>query len=253
MKTKKTATPSERTSRIFYLITLISFAAALVYVPVRAALDSYYRESTELHLIVFQTLFGLVIINLPIFLRERFSWKIPGSLSAAYTLFLYASIFLGEVMTFYYRIPLWDDLLHLCSSILLGIFGFSVVEMLTGGKDPPINLPPFFIALFAASFAVAVGVLWEIYEFSFDGLLGLNMQKFAVADPTGGQPLTELCGREALMDTMTDLIIDTVGAVGICTAGYVSLKRKGKFISALKVTLKRQEKSENNNNRKGHS
>ena len=242
MKKKATAlSPAEWASRISYIITLISLAASLVYVPLRAHLDTGYRESTELHLIIFQTLFGLIIIHLPHFLNRRFGWQIPGALSAAYIIFLFASIFLGEVLTFYYRLPLWDDILHLSSSVLLGIFGFSVAEMLNGAQNRP---SPIFTALFATAFAISVGVLWEIYEFSFDGLLGLNMQKFMSNGGEAGNPLVPLSGRGAIMDTMTDLIIDTVGSVSICAVGFVSLKRKGKFINALKVTLRRKSDTE---------
>ena len=70
-----------------------------------------------------------------------------------------------------------------------------------------------FVAMFSFCFAVSIGAVWEIYEFSFDGLLGLNMQKFLLAD---GTPLV---GRAALTDTMKDIIVDTIGAL------IASLKR----------------------------
>lgn len=233
---------SDKISRALYFITLFSFITALIYVPLRAWLDVDYRENTELHLIIFQTTFGLLVINLPTFLRQRFKWQIPGVFSAAYIIFLYASIFLGEVLVFYYRVPFWDDLLHLSSSMMLGVFGFSVVEMLGGkGNASSSCLTPFLTALFAAAFAVTVGVLWEIYEFSFDGILGLNMQKFAKECADEGELLVDLVGREALMDTMRDLIIDTVGAAVISAIGYISLKRKQRFINAFKVTLSKKE------------
>ena len=51
------------------------------------------------------------------------------------------------------------------------------------------------------------GVLWEIYEYTADGLLGLNMQKFA------NENGTLLQGRAALNNTMKDLIVDSFGAL----------------------------------------
>ena len=238
-------TKSEKVARVLYFITLFSFIAALIYVPVRAALDAVYREGTELHLIIFQTLFGLLVVNLPLILHRRFKWQIPGVFSAAYTVFLYASIFLGEVLVFYYRVPFWDDLLHLSSSMMLGLFGFSAVEMLNGNKERQgSNLSPFFVSVFSATFAISIGILWEIYEFTFDGILGLNMQKFAVENAENEELLINLVGRAALMDTMIDIIIDTVGAVAVSLVGYVSLKRGWKFINAFKVTLPKKAKNE---------
>lgn len=247
-KPKSTPTRSERVSRVVYIITLFSFVAALIYVPLRATLDVNYREGTELHLIIFQTVFGLFAVNLPIILTRRFNMIIPGIFSTAYTLFLFASIFLGEVLMFYYRVPFFDDVLHLSSSMMLGLFGFSAVEMLCGKRKSEIGMPPFFSALFSAAFAISIGVLWEIYEFTFDGLLGLNMQKFAVECGGGGEALTNLVGRAALADTMTDVIVDTVGAVTIAVIGYISLKRKGRLINAFKVRISKHVGAEEQTN-----
>jgi hypothetical protein len=86
------------------------------------------------------------------------------------------------------------------------------------------------VAIFAFSFALAIGALWEVYEFSFDGLLGLNMQKFAFADGTLMQ------GRDALADTMKDLIVDALGALGTSIMGYISIKFKKGWIEKIEVT-----------------
>ena len=53
------------------------------------------------------------------------------------------------------------------------------------------------------------------------------MQKFAVE---GGVPLI---GQEALMDTMKDIIVDTIGALVMSILGYISLKRKTDFVDKL--------------------
>jgi hypothetical protein len=101
---------------------------------------------------------------------------------------------------------------------MLGRLGFSFVTLLNKSENVPVNLSPLFVALFAFCFSITLGVLWEIYEFIFDGMLGLNMQKFALED---GIPLV---GRAALMNTMKDLIVDVFGALAISITGYVSLK-----------------------------
>ena len=66
---------------------------------------------------------------------------------------------------------------------------------------------------------MAVGVLWEIYEFTFDGILGLNMQKFRLES---GEMLI---GREALTDTMEDLIVDALGALVMSVVGFFAIRR----------------------------
>ena len=64
-----------------------------------------------------------------------------------------------------------------------------------------------------------MGALWEIYEFSFDGLLGMNMQKFRLEDGT------LLIGHEALRDTMEDIITDALGALIVSVVGALTMKK----------------------------
>lgn len=227
-------------SKILYWVVSASFVFTLIYVPIRALTDQYYRENSEYVIMLFQTAMGLVIINLPSFLNKRFTWQIPPLFATCFILFLFSAIFLGETMKFYYRIPFWDDLLHLCSSMMLALLGFSMIEMLNRDKKHSlVNLSPFFVCLFSVTFAMLIGTLWEIYEFTFDGLLGLNMQKFAVESGIDGEKLVDLVGRQALKDTMLDLIIDLSGATIISLICYPSLKKgKGGWIEAFKVEIK---------------
>ena len=140
-----------------------------------------------------------------------------------YFAFLFCAIYLGEVRNFYYIIPHWDTILHAFSGAMLGAFGFTLVNILNDSERVKVTLSPAFIALFAFCFAVAVGAVWEIYEFSGDELFGLNMQKFRLSDGT------ELIGHKALRDTMKDIIIDTIGAAIVSLMGYFSLIAKSKF------------------------
>ena len=86
-------------------------------------------------------------------------------------------------------------------------------------------MSPAFVALFTLCFALTLDVLWEIYEFTVDALFQTNMQKYALE---GGEALA---GQAALQDTMGDLIVDFIGALGIAIAGYLSRTRgKGNLI-----------------------
>ncbi len=74
-------------------------------------------------------------------------------------------------------------------------------------------MKPGFVALFSFLFAVATGAIWEIFEYGMDTLFGLNMQK------------------SGLVDTMWDLIVDTLGASIISLLGYVYMRRgTGSFL-----------------------
>ncbi len=209
--------------RIIGYIVFTTLVFSIVYSIVKiaqtptdaAAADGHLRSDYVLMLI--QCCLGLVVITLPSFLEKKWSFEVPNYMCIMYFIFLYCAIYLGEVRNFYYVIPHWDTILHAFSGAMLGALGFTLVSILNDAERVSVVLSPFFIALFAFCFALAVGAVWEIYEFAGDGLFGLNMQKFRLADGT------ELIGHAALSDTMKDIIIDAIGALAVTTLGYLSL------------------------------
>ena len=180
-------------------------------------------------LMLIQCILGMVIMFLPSMFERKWKIDIPGFMHILFIIFLYAAIYLGEVKSFYYKVPHWDTILHTFSGAMIGALGFSVVKLLNDSEKVKINLSPIFVAIFAFSFALAIGVLWEIYEFSFDRLLGLNMQKFANEDGT------LMVGRLALADTMKDLIVDALGALATSIIGYISIKYKKGWLENFEV------------------
>ncbi len=153
---------------------------------------------------------GIIGVTLlPFLLGRRFQVFIPAEFEAFTVLFVFASLFLGEVRGYYLRFWWWDAALHTASGFLLGILGFLLVYVLNEKEEIELHMDPGFVALFAFIFAVGMGALWEIFEFGADSLFGMNMQK------------------SGLVDTMWDLIVDTVGAGVIATLGYGWLATAG--------------------------
>lgn len=157
----------------------------------------------------------LSITFLPLLLGKRFQVRIPHEFELFAVVFIYASLFLGEIHGYYTRYWWWDMVLHAGSGLLLGILGFLMVYVLNEKEDIELELNPGFMALFAFVFAIALGVIWELFEFSMDQIFGMNMQKPMFNDPSG------------LTDTMWDLIIDGIGAGIISVLGYGYLRTKG--------------------------
>jgi hypothetical protein len=173
------------------------------------------KVKSDYVLMLFQCILGLVAIFLPTMLARQFNLVIPRAMTIAYTVFLYCAIYLGEVRSFYYRIPHWDTVLHAFSGGMLGLFGFIVVSVLNKQTNVNVKLSPLFESVFAFCFALAVGAIWEVYEFALDGLFGLNSQKSMTE--TGEQ----LVGRTAVSDTMKDLITDGVAAFVVTFARFI--------------------------------
>ncbi|MEX2353517.1 MAG: hypothetical protein WD709_04965, partial [Gammaproteobacteria bacterium] len=144
-----------------------------------------------------------------------FQVRIPHEFELLAVVFIYASLFLGEVLDYYTRYWWWDMLLHGGSGLLLGILGFLLIYVLNEDEHIDLNLSPGFMAFFAFVFAMAFGAIWEVFEFSMDQVFGLNMQKPMFNDPSG------------LTDTMWDLIIDGIGALIISLLGYGYLRKTG--------------------------
>lgn len=214
--------------KIVNAAVFLMLLGSVIYVVIRIVLTpggvtaESGRPESEYILMLLQCLLGIFIMFLPGLIEKRLKLDIPNLMHILFVLFLFCAIYLGEVRSFYYTFRHWDVLLHAFSSGMLGAIGFSFITLLNRAERVPVNLSPVFVALFAFCFAVMLGVIWEIYEFTFDGLLGLNMQKFALEDGT------LLAGHAALENTMKDLIVDAIGAFIISVIGYISLKyRKG--------------------------
>lgn len=217
-----------------YYFVLVSMLISIIYVIYRIIAapsisnDGDVRTKSTYTLMLLQCIMGVVAIHIPDILERHLKRDIPSFMVTMYIIFLYCAIFLGEVRSFYYLIPNWDNFLHTFSGMMLGSLGFSVITILNKTDKIPLNMSPFFVALFAFCFAVTIGVFWEFYEYLFDGLLGLNMQKFMLEDGIA------LIGREALSDTMTDLFVDALGAFIMSVIGYISLKYKTPLINTLR-------------------
>lgn len=220
---------------------LISFTAPIAYIIYKIVVSPVanteniegLRVKADYVLMLMQCILGIVAFFIPSIITKRFKIEIPSNMYIVYVVFLYGAIFLGEVGNFYYKVPHWDIILHTFSGAMLGALGFSVVNIFNKDENISVKLSPIFVALFAFQFAISLGVMWEIYEFTFDGLLGVNMQKFALEDGT------QLIGRAALADTMEDLIVDAVGAFTMAVIGYISLKYKKGWIEKMIIKKKK--------------
>lgn len=210
------------------LIVSIAFAVAQIILSPAdgAAAADHQKLKSDYVLMLLQCVLGLCVMAIPSALDRRLSIRLPDYMYVLYFLFLYCAIYLGEVRSFYYLIPQWDTVLHAFSGAMLGALGFILVSVLNRTERIRVQLSPFFVSLFAFCFALAMGALWEIYEFSMDGLFSLNMQKFALADGT------LLIGRGALTDTMQDLITDAVSSLGVTAVGFFTRRREERTLSA---------------------
>ena len=228
--------------KAFSTFVLVSFIAAISFLIFKIITTTNEitlegeRVRSDYVLMLIQCILGIVGMVLPGMASKKFKLEIPNNMYYLYILFLYAAIFLGEIRNFYYEIPYWDTILHTFSGAMIGFIGFSIISILNDKEIFHLNLTPFFIAFFAFCFAIMLGTIWEIYEYSSDGILKTNMQKFKLENGY------EMVGRNALKDTMDDLIVDGIGAFVASTIGYLSLKNQPAWIKKVLIRKKKEEK-----------
>ncbi|MFW5888431.1 MAG: hypothetical protein ACOCVY_01810 [Patescibacteria group bacterium] len=151
---------------------------------------------------------GIVAIWLPIIFARRRKIHVPIVFELLLTIFIYASLFLGEIQGYYTKFWWWDVILHTGSGMGMAFVGFLIVYSVYQRGSLRANAK--VLAIFSFCFAVSLGALWEIFEFIMDGFFDLNMQRLE----TG------------VADTMWDLIVDTAGALIVSIVGYFYIKRK---------------------------
>lgn len=171
---------------------------------------------------LFLTSVSLVVLFfsfMPTIVSKNYRIRLPIEIDFTVTLLLYLHFVLGEFSHFYVKISWWDILLHGGNSIILGFLGFILAYALL--LTSKMSTKPILASLFSLSFAVFVGVLWEIFEFGMDYFFGFSMQK------------------SGLVDTMTDLMVDVAGALFVSLAGFFYMKKKkeGIFSRLLKKIL----------------
>ncbi len=154
--------------------------------------------------LAFVALATLLLSLAPVLIGRWTDIDVPRWFVAAVVIFVGGTLFLGEVFDFYERLWWWDIMMHGVSAIGFGLIGFILVFMMFQGDR--FAAPHFAIAFYAFCFAVAIGVLWEVFEYIMDQSFGLNMQK------------------SGLEDTMGDLIVNLFGATIGAAAGYAYLK-----------------------------
>lgn len=184
-----------------------------------AVVYNFVDQSWE---IFWSAVMTLILFMLPTLFAKRSNIRIPALFQIIIMLFVFASMYLGEIHSYFYRFTWWDRMLHTSSAVLLGYIGFLLIYALNKDKRMHIHLSPFFMALFSFCFALMIGTMWEVFEYAVDSLLGINMQKARNLEQIYGSFDTRL----GVKDTMQDLIVDAIGALFVSLLGYIHIKRK---------------------------
>lgn len=208
---------------------------------------------------IFVGILTLILFGIPTFIERKTDIDLPPVLEGIIYCFIFAAEILGEIASFYTKIPYWDTMLHTINGFLMAAIGFALVDIFNRSDRFSVKLSPLFLAIVAFCFSMTVGVLWEFFEFAMDTYFGTDMQKDWIVtainsvkfDPNGlnvvhhvdidslvvnGEDWISKYGGYidiGLIDTMKDLLVNFIGAVVFSIIGffYVKSRGKGKFAS----------------------
>ncbi len=134
---------------------------------------------------------------IPPAIRGNTRFHLPPSVDRSTAVLVFATIFLGERLTFYERFWWWDLAAHAVAGALLCFLGGLLFDQLSHGPDRRNHRLKI---TFLLSFSIAIAALWEVLEYALDVLFDSDAQD------TG------------LDDTMTDIIAHVCGALAALMA-----------------------------------
>lgn len=246
-KPRRNALYKNKATLTVYLVMRV----LVIFVMVRAAMRGNFES-------VFLCGLTLFLMIMPSVITRGLNIELPSTLEVIILLFIFAAEILGEINSFYIRVPNWDTMLHTLNGFLCAAIGFALVDMLNRSEVFSFKLSPVYLALVAFCFSMTVGVMWEFFEYAGDQLLGFDMQKDTVIssirtvelDPTrsnkvvsvqdisdviivhsdGSQQALGLGGYldVGIHDTMKDLMVNFLGAIVFSVIGFFYVKEKGK-------------------------
>ena len=211
---------------LYYLLqvlTLMTAIASLVmYIVKREGLETTANQ-------IFMCVMALICINIPAFLEKKFKFYIPNYISIILYVFIFAHYVLGEVLRVYDHSIVFDKILHTTSGVIMSFIGFSFIFMLNKINPEKMKLSPFFIVLFTFCFTMTTEYVWELFEYSADRLLDLNMQRWQdgiTETLENGSVISSVPYGSGLKETMGDMTVNILGCLGVCVYALVGMKLK---------------------------
>jgi len=253
----------EKKEKIRFKVTLHGVLTALVVASiVRQIITGNYENA-------FVGVLTLILFGIPFFIDRRLKINIPPLMESIILCFIFAAEILGEVDSFYTKVPHWDTMLHTVNGIIMAAVGFSLVDLLNRSHRFSIQLSPVFLVIVAFCFSMTIGVLWEFFEFSMDTFFSTDMQKDSIIHKISSVKLNEtglavsktmnidsiiVNGDDwmkrfggyidiGLKDTMKDLFVNLIGAVVFSVFGYFYVKNRGakSFIRRFTLTARKKQ------------
>jgi len=207
--------------RYMLFLPLVYGVAFVIYLIARNDPSTATEIGTNLRVILLTSIAIVVTLGFAHF-EKRQRMHLPTALLVAIMSFAVLSLVIGDAFGQYGRLWWWDDMLHASSGVIAGFVGYLLVYFFNARYNMRMN--PLFVAIFAFSFAISIGVMWEIIEFNADYWLMTDMQRWNL--PANAMLMGKPFQGSGLRDTMSDLIVATIGAFIASTVAYFTYKNR---------------------------
>src|SRR6056297_2981826 len=104
--------PENRTDRISLIVSVIIRFTLVIAIVVSILVSEWTA--------LYTSILTLVLTFLPSIIEKNYKISLPSEFEILIIIFIYASIFLGEVRGYYTRFWWWDIFLHGVSGLILG-------------------------------------------------------------------------------------------------------------------------------------
>jgi hypothetical protein len=167
----------------------------------------------------------ILMMILPDLLERKFHFHIPDHVYLSVIFFAFLALVCGNGLHFYRIFPWWDTAEHFVSGASLGFIAYWLIDIITSNNA---HKHYFINTVLAILIALGCGGVWEMIEYTSDGIQGTNFQRYMKTGRSvlkkGDKPRV---GRDALYDTMKDIFVDFGGAsVGAVIVYIYKVKTK---------------------------
>lgn len=129
------------------------------------------------------------------------------------SIIIFVGIVFGSYLGLFDKISWFDNFMHILSGFVCASFGYDFACIIQRKKG---KCAATLAAMFGLMFALSIAVGWEFYEFLMDTLHGTNLQLAKAGPETAMFDLSKYRGEYGyigLVDTMTDMMMNTIGGI----------------------------------------
>lgn len=165
----------------------------------------------------FESVFCFIFTHLwdmfQVFGNGSFIEEVPPLSQTMLNIIIFIGIVIGSYFELFDKIPWFDNMMHIMSGLVCAVFGYDFAVIIQRKKG---QCAATLAALFSIMFALSIAVGWEFYEFLMDSLHGTNLQLAKEGAETTGIDIAKYrneYGYLGLVDTMTDMMMNSIGGI----------------------------------------